>query len=224
MYLISHKKKFIMCRVMKTGSTSFRESFARMPGVDLVADKAFGRHFSMAEIREAVGEETYSTYFKCALVRNPWARLVSYYVWSRKGGTPIIELEPYDKFIESIMPGFKDMVKGLDKIPYSMTSRIKGLFNIETSLSEEALKKANIDTAISMPQYDFVKGADFIGKLEDIKGAYNHICQTVSLPHVPLKQYNRSFIPSWKAFYDDKTRKIVEKHYAKDIKAFGYQF
>ena len=54
-----------MCRVMKTGSTSFRESFARMPGVDLVADKAFGRHFSMAEIREAVGEETYSTYFKC---------------------------------------------------------------------------------------------------------------------------------------------------------------
>lgn len=213
-----------MCRVMKAGSTTFRESFARMEGVDLVADKATGRHFSMAEIKESVGEEVYGSYFKFAIVRNPWARLTSYYVWAKRNGRSVDQLEPYDEFVKSLFPGFNDFVEQLDNMPARFTNKVRNFFKKETFYSKEDLEKTNIDAAFSMPQYDFVKGADFIGKLENIQEAYNHVCSHLGLPHVLLKEYNRSFQGGYKRFYTDKTRKIVERHYAKDIKMFEYEF
>ena len=224
MYLISHPKKFIMCRVMKTGSTSFRESFARMPGVDINNDLAFGKHLSMAEIKEKVNPEVYETYFKFGLVRNPWDRLASYYTWRQKKGRPIEKLEPYDEFVKSLFPGFNNFVEQLDNVPKRFTNRVRDFFKKESFYSKEDLDKSNIDRAISMPQYDFLKGADFIGKLENINQVYNHICSKLNLPYVVLKEYNRSFKGGYRRFYNDKTRKIVEKHYAKDIKMFEYEF
>ena len=224
MYLISHPKKFIMCRVMKTGSTSFRESFARMPEVDLDPHLVTGPHLSMAEIKKSVSPEIYDNYFKFALVRNPWDRLVSFYAWAERKGRSIESLEPYGAFLESLYPGFNNFVEQLDNVPNRFSNRFKNFFKRETSFSKEDLEKSNIGLPISMPQADFVRGADFIGKLEDINNVYTYVCGKLNLPHVPLKQYNRTFRAGYKMFYNDKTRKIVEKHYAKDIKMFEYKF
>jgi len=213
-----------MCRVMKTGSTSFRESFSRMEGVDLVAEKAFVAHYSMDQIREDVSEEIYQNYFKFALVRNPWDRVASYYVWMCKGGKSIQSLEPYDKFIESIKPGFYGFAKGFESCKPSSIFSIKSFFK-ESAKIEFDPSCMNPDfKGFLLPQIDFIKGVDFIGKLEDIRNVYSYISKKLELPFVPLKQYNRTFKPFYREFYNDETRDIIAKHYAKDIKAFEYTF
>jgi len=209
---------------MKTGSTAFRESFARMEGVDINPDAAFGTHLSMPKIKELISPEIYRTYFKFGLVRNPWDRLASYYTWQQKNGRPIEDLEPYDEFIESLFPGFTHFVEQLDNIPRRFTNKVKNFFKKETFYTKEDLEKSKIDTAISMPQYDFMKGSDFIGKFENIEEVYNYVCKKLCVPHIPLKTYNPSFKGCYKQFYNDKTRRIVERHYAKDIKMFEYEF
>jgi len=213
-----------MCRVMKTGSTSFRESFSRMEGVDLVAEKAFGAHYSMDQIREDVSEEIYQNYFKFALVRNPWDRVASYYVWVCKGGKSIQSLEPYDKFIESIKPSFYNFAKGFESYKPSLIFSIKSFLK-KSSKIEFNPSYMNPDfKGFLFPQIDFIKGVDFIGKLEDIGNVYSYISKKLELPFVPLKQYNRTFKPFYREFYNDETRDIIAKHYAKDIKAFEYTF
>jgi len=213
-----------MCRVMKTGSTSFRESFSRMEGVVLDGNKAFGAHYSMDQIREDVSEEIYQNYFKFALVRNPWDRVASYYVWACKGGKSIQSLEPYDKFIESIKPSFYNFVKGFESYKPSLIFSIKSFLKKSLKIEFDASYMNPDFKGFLLPQIDFIKGVDFIGKLEDVGNVYSYISKKLELPFVPLKQYNRTFKPFYREFYNDETRDIIAKHYAKDIKAFEYTF
>jgi len=62
----------------------------------------FSQHSGAAEVRRWVVEETWSSYFKFAVERNPWDRVVSYYWWrnyvrEQEGDQPF---ETITEFIE----------------------------------------------------------------------------------------------------------------------------
>ena len=75
---INHKHKFIFIHIQKNAGTSIRNSF-RTEGYDQrVVNKQYP-HDPCSKIRKYCGEEVWNTFFKFAIVRNPYDRLVSYY-------------------------------------------------------------------------------------------------------------------------------------------------
>ena len=64
---------------------------------------------------------------------------------------------------------------------------------------------------------------DFVGKFESIEEDFKYICKNLkindSLPHM-----NKSPHKDYRAYYNCKTKKIIEDHFKEDIEFFGYKF
>jgi len=93
--VISHKHKCIFVHISKTGGTSLEHVLFKSEDTDIAGmltnnnNLDFpGKHYSAIEYREA-NPDIFNEYFKFAIVRNPWDRLVSNYFWHKQ-----IELQP----------------------------------------------------------------------------------------------------------------------------------
>ncbi len=235
--IISDSHKFIFCRNMRCGTTSIKKRLEKL-GLTHIQDlninsPHYGSHRSMKEIKDLIPEEKFKTYFKFAIVRNPWDRLASLFVYNKlsdatNGTYSIAQLEPHDKWLESVLPQFPDFVRALNNSNYiqytskgnQFLNKIKDIFKKPS----ETRGAGPFSDNFAMPQYDFVRGVDFIGKYEDLSQSFSHISSALNLPFERLKVLNRSFKPSYRSMYDDELKNIVAKHYAKDIKMFEYEF
>ena len=75
---INHKHKFIFIHIPKNAGTSIRNSF-QIEGYDKkVVNKPYP-HNSCSEIKTYCGDTVWETFYKFAVIRNPYERLVSYY-------------------------------------------------------------------------------------------------------------------------------------------------
>ena len=75
---INHEYGFIFIHIPKNAGTSIRNSF-ELEGYDQKVAKKRYPHDPSSKIRKYCGEESWNTFFKFAIVRNPYDRLVSYY-------------------------------------------------------------------------------------------------------------------------------------------------
>jgi hypothetical protein len=80
-------------------------------------------------------------------------------------------------------------------------------------------------------QYDYLSVDDkislnFVGRYENFATDWNHICSQIGIEEtydtLPVK--NASYQSDYRDYYDDETRKIVEKKYEKDLEYWGYKF
>jgi hypothetical protein len=91
--IVSHQHRFIFVPIPKTGTHSVRQALREHLGPDdieqvgLFVNKRFPYtdlaainhgHFSIAQVRPYLGNETVNDYFKFGFVRNPFDRFVSY--------------------------------------------------------------------------------------------------------------------------------------------------
>ena len=143
-------------------------------------------------------ESEYDDYFKFTIVRNPWDRILSFYLNKIHGKD--VYTENYSSFSEC---------KTLrDTISILMTKNLKDC-DVHYQLQIECFPSDNID---------------FIGRFENLQHDFNIICDKIGIPRQQLPHKNKSKHKSYTEYYDEETKSIVAEKYAKDIEYFGYKF
>lgn len=176
---IDEDRKFIYYNVPKNASTTLREFFFNNENKHSTAPPSM-------KLKD---------YYKFAIVRNPWSRMVS--IW-REFIKPsrIEQLSKSGVFIVSTI-SFRDFIK----------------------LTLE------FDNHHWQPQSDFIpENTDFIGRFENFEEDFNIICEKIGVARCEVPHSNKTNHAHYVEYYDDDTRELVGKMFSGDIERFGYSF
>lgn len=214
--MISHKLKFIFIHIPKCGGTSIEHKLLNFHGISnerlkniyanltlhekqeyclyYIQDGIYVQHRKINEYEDYIEKN----FFTFTFVRNPWDKFLSEYHYIKKfNGCRCSEFA--EKF-----PTFKHFV---------INDGIRCCY-----------------LAHDIPQVDFVMDAEtqkqtnFVGRFENLQNDFNIVCDKIGIPHLPLSHKNKGKHIHYAEYYDDETKEIVAKKYAKDIKYFGYEF
>ena len=193
--MISHKHKFILVRVAKTASTSIIES---LPKSTLCYEnwKYDCNHVPLWHLKQNLDKDIIDTYFKFAFVRNPFERVVS--------------------VVKYLNKWYRE--NGVNK-QFEFKEFVSLLYDISTSILPDTTDSSKYGS-----QYDFTKGCDFIGRLENLQQDFNIVCDKIGIPRKELPHRNKTNHKHYTEYYDNETLDMVATIYAKDIKYFGYKF
>ena len=211
--LISDSKRALFVHVPKTGGVSVGVAFERCcpdarskaPGVT----PPLGRHAPYERILRA--EPQTADYWSFAFVRNPWARMVSW--WSMIHDWDLAHGPASGK------PQDTDRMRGNDM--WRAAAAYSGFEEFVLRGTEELPR-------VGRPQAHYLRApgreVDFVGRTE----TFAEDLQTVERrlggepTHVPHR--NKSPHGSYRDYYTDATRAKVAEVYAADLDAFGYTF
>ena len=219
--MISNNHRFVFIHIPKCAGTSIENaisSYCNAGGFGY--NKQISGHIQHANCEELcqlnlLSEHQCNEYFKFAFVRNPWDRCVSEYVWRIKQfgnfiNGPInvnngVRHPNYTKEWVRQNVTFKDFVK--QNFPYQ-------------ELSYHQHMKSQLNYI-----YDS-NGAeiDFIGRFENLEKDFLFICKKIFNKEIQLPHKFKTNRTSYKDYYDEETKEIVAKKYAKDIEYFNYEF
>lgn len=203
--MINHALGCIYVHIPKTGGNSINRVF----GIGWENHKDLRRYQAEMEI------EQFATYYKFAIVRNPWDRLLSDYNYQRKKSRP-----PETKLglftAEHEVRQFREWVVTVLSDPYRY---------------EPAAWGAEVSRGIHRwsPQVDWISlegkiAVDRVLRIERLDESFHSVCSALRLTkqHVPRRNRRLHWHYSW--YYDRETREIVADYYRRDIEAFGYRF
>lgn len=195
--MISHKHKFIFIFQHKCASSTLRIA---LENVDKFNHK-FHRGAQDPQYKNS-GFGKYSDYFIFASCRNPYERVVSAWNYLQRD---------FDTKYKRSFP--------------------KGLSFKDTLLNLPEQKEGVYDYAhITECQTDCILNSsgtpitDMIIKFENLQEDFNIVCDKIGIPHQQLPHKNKSKHKHYTEYYDDETKQIVAKRYAKDIVYFGYEY
>ncbi len=235
--LISHRKKFIYFKTVKTASTSVElyfepfcmkegewnfshgreehigaEGIVGYRGKDS-AGKEWYNHMPASDVRRKVSEEAWRNYFKFCVIRNPFDKLVSAFFYFHK-----------DKVKNGYFLILKKKLLELSgqKSHAQYLEREKVIHNFRLWIKSG---QAFIDKDKYM--IDDQLCVDYFIRFEDLRGGIKHVCDQLSLPFylekLPrLKTNSRDKGFGVNDFYDKETEGIVRQLYEFEIRTFGY--
>lgn len=223
MVLVCHEHRFIFLKTRKTASTSvemFFEPYCRDVAPEEVTisvpetvepkgivgareacrrtatDKWYG-HLAAVKVRDYLGFETWSRYFKFATVRNPFAAFLSYYFFCQD--------EPYardDAEFERHRKSFRRFARNLQK-QHGFGDRtivfVDGRYALDGLIRYECLS-------------------------DDVAEICHKLDLTFEREHLPQTRVNQGMDSPYpvRDYYDTKSREIVEKSYDWAFSAVGY--
>lgn len=215
------KKNLIFIHIPKTGGCSIENvlmkdflnkkdkqgvlEFNQALKKNMVKNKKWAQHFSLQEIESHYKVKSIKEAIKFTVVRNPWNRVVSEYLYMIKVG------------------GCKCSNKK-EEIPKSFFEYVCSGFGCswENHTLPQVSFLKNKQGGVDM---------DFVARFENFEEDVTNIFKKIGVSHeLPLPMFNPSFNnylkytqPYW-SFYNKKTKNIIESIYSEDIETFGYEF
>lgn len=208
--IVSPSKRVLFVHVQKTGGMTVEKVLrAALPDAASVSGLPGSKH---ARLRAALREHPdYRDYWTFGFVRNPWARMWSWYsmIERRRGAAESgnewidqrIRRNSFWREVLAEIPDFEAFVmKGPDRFP-----RLK------------------------VPQVTYLRAkdrtADFIGRTESFDADLATACEHIGIP-TPGSVPRRNAGPGgdWRAQYTPAMRQRVADLYALDLRTFGYEF
>lgn len=219
--MIHRRHSFIFIHIPKTGGTSVEDVLWPQDRQDAGwgYDKTlpgFLQHLTCKQIvdRGFVDESTFRHCFKFVIVRNPWDRCVSEYLWRiKKHGNFVnakINIKEYGAPQVSA-----DEIRNLSLL---------GFLNKNYPWREVSYQQHDATQCAYVMDNNARSLVDFIGRFERLQSDFDRICDAIGIPRSKLphkKKMDR--LPYWE-YYDEETRKIVASKYREDIETFQYTF
>lgn len=198
------------CIHIHTGSAASK-------GVSLHLFNSFYSHGAQIKDYELEDPERTKRYFKFAIVRNPWDRVLSIYRRNRK------------HWLETGFDQYQISYGKPAKIDY--IGQYATLDNALQHLSNRPrLSYGLLNTQYERLAYsDGMLGIDYTGRFENLEESVAYIAEKIGKEHllgravaqgVATTQTGRSY----KDEYNNESRLLVEELYQKDIECFGYRF
>jgi hypothetical protein len=219
---INFEKEIIFIAIPKTGTTSIRTQLHQSgramiwnPHLDINqirsliyvyllqneinTNRSFPNSNSKSDIQlRQKAEEIFMSFFKFSAVRNPWARAVSLY--NRREGVQVKDKMSFEKFCENH-------------------------FYASDTCKQPTLHKNQLDWLTSHGGQNLM---DYVYKVEEYEKAIEEIVSRTNgrlvLENVKRNVNPESLSNEYRNLYNEKTRKIIAKHFEKDIDHFKYTF
>lgn len=208
--MVSHKYKCIFVHIPKAGGTSIEqliwpslndrsEATLWMGFIDKYNNKYQTgglQHLFATQIRQELGEVVFSKYFKFTMVRNPWDKIVSQYVFmkKRKDLREFIGMETDD--------GFKTYLALIQK---------------HTHVQWDSQYKFILDT-------NGEQLVDFIGRFENFNDEVYKVLDSINIKTKKIPHIKKSTRSNYRDYYDEESKEIVSHIYKKDIELLDYSF
>jgi Sulfotransferase family len=203
--MINHAHRCLYVHIPKTAGNSINRAF----GNDWENHKDLERY--AAETAPAV----FASYYKFAIVRNPWERIFSDYNYQKKKSRdPASKLFLFKENGET--RPFREWVSAILADPHRYDpSRWGGEVSPGIHRWSPQVEWISLGGKIAV---------DRVLRLEELGDDFATVCARVGLRGRKLPRRNRRLHWHYSWYYDDETRDRVAAYYAKDISAFGYQF
>lgn len=182
----SAEHKFIWYRTAKCGTRSILKIFENNKNIVSEDNIKLKLHWEQ--------------YFKFAIVRNPWDRLLSAWKDKVQKQWTILPDAPYR------LNAYK---KYKDK---SFSYFVK---NVDPSIDRHTMCLSNLID---------LKNINYIGRFENLQQDFNIVCDKIGIPQQQLPHVNKTKHKHYTEYYDDESRQIVAEKYARDIEYFNYEF
>ena len=198
--MISHEHKCIFVHIPRCGGTSIEvalhgKNWFNVPGGSQT------KHLTASSAKD-IYKDYWDKYFKFSFVRNPWDRMVSLAMFGDFYGVSLnSEKIDFSKYLEKFSP-------------------------IEIDPRSNSKKNNVIPVKDSVYLNILDEELDFIGRFENIDNDFGYICSRLNIQKKNLtndRDHQFSHL-HYSKYYDDETRQIIAKKYAKDIERFGYEF
>ena len=212
--LISEEKGLLFIHIQKTGGSSIRRALEQdIPDLKRIG----GTHDTALQARELLGKERYGKFYKVAFVRNPWSRLLSWYMMiaqvSRK-------LSWFDKLRQR-----SQYLKLWQYVHNNSNNFDEFIRNCTGEIDDVDGRKSFVRN-----QFDYVSDengdliVDHIGRYENLAQDAKSLFSHLELPNVSLPHENASRHKHYSAYYTDELADIVASRFSKDIDIFNYKF
>ena len=199
--MISHESKIIFVHINKCAGTTIDNALNqmfKMEGHHKHLMLAINGDYYQTNYREkanAKGKgQGFENYFKFTFVRNPWDKIVSNYFYQQK---------------------MNGKVKGISFKQWLRGSHPKPCLDNNMGRYEQLDWISDKDNKLLI---------DFVGRFENLQNDFNIICDKIGAPRKILPHTNKTKHLHYTHYYDDDSRKYVEKRFARDIAHFGYHY
>ena len=206
--VISDAHKLLFVHVQKTGGSTIDNRLEEVLG-ETRQVHGLDRHATLQTILDA--EPGLSSYWTVGFVRNPFARMLSWY-------------RMVERLQERAEKGNKGSVRSLTKNPF-----IKRVSESYPDFESFVMKGPEEWARLRVPQVRYLtsntRRADLIGRQETLEADLRAVFARLELPWEPLKDKNVDRErPDYREFYTDVTRRRVAEIFERDLVVFDYKF